>query len=119
MYVICYIHMSRFSFFNFFSMSLLLNILFERDSYSNAYLLTKFGFDTAENEPSKVYKIFCKFCKNSKPSSPCGDAGNLLESPARRRCFDLGSQPVEPPRGSPSASILAGTPCAPGNLGLF
>ena len=25
---------------------------FERDSYSNAYLLAKFGFDTAENEPS-------------------------------------------------------------------
>ena len=33
-------------------MSLLLNLLFERDSYSNAYLLAKFSFDTAENEPS-------------------------------------------------------------------
>ena len=29
-----------------------LNLLFELDSYSNEYLLAKFGFDTAENEPS-------------------------------------------------------------------
>ena len=28
--------------------------LFKRYSYSNAYLLAKFGFDTAENEPRKV-----------------------------------------------------------------
>ena len=28
-----------------------LNLLFETDSYSNEYLLAKFGFDTAENEP--------------------------------------------------------------------
>ena len=30
-------------------MSLFLNLLFETDSYSNEYLLAKFGFDTAEN----------------------------------------------------------------------
>ena len=30
---------------------------FKRDSYSNAYLLAKFGFDTAENEPCKVWPI--------------------------------------------------------------
>ena len=35
--------------FQFRSMSLFLNLLFETDSYSNAYLLGKFGFDTAEN----------------------------------------------------------------------
>ena len=35
-------------------MSLFLNLLFETDSYSNEYLLTKFGVDTAENEPLKV-----------------------------------------------------------------
>ena len=35
-------------------MSLFLNLLFETDSYSNEYLLAKFGFDTAENEPYKV-----------------------------------------------------------------
>ena len=29
-------------------MSLFLNLLFEQDSYSNAYLLATFGFDTAE-----------------------------------------------------------------------
>ena len=33
------------------SMSLLLNLLFELDSYSNEYLIAKFGFDTAENDP--------------------------------------------------------------------
>ena len=32
-------------------MSLFLNLLFETDSYSNEYLLTNVGFDTAENEP--------------------------------------------------------------------
>ena len=32
-----------------------LNLLFERDSYSNAYLVAKFGFDTAENEPNAAY----------------------------------------------------------------
>ena len=34
--------------------SLFLNLLFETDSYSNAYFLAKFGFDTADNEPCKV-----------------------------------------------------------------
>ena len=38
-------------------MSLLLNLLFETDSYSNAYLLARFGVDTAENEPLKVCLI--------------------------------------------------------------
>ena len=40
-----------------FSVSLhapFLNLLFERDSYSNAYLLPKIGFDTAENEPFNI-----------------------------------------------------------------
>ena len=31
-----------------------LNLLFEQIANSNAYLLAKFGFDTAENEPFKV-----------------------------------------------------------------
>ena len=40
-------------------MSLLLNLLFETDSYSNEYLLAKIGVDTAENEPLEVWgKIF-------------------------------------------------------------
>ena len=38
-------------------MSLLLNLLFEPDSYSNAYLLPKIGFDTAENERCKVWPV--------------------------------------------------------------
>ena len=38
-------------------MSLVLNLLFETDSYSNEYLIAKFGFDTAENEPLKVCLI--------------------------------------------------------------
>ena len=32
-------------------MSLFLNLLFKTDSYSNEYLLAKFGFDTAEDSP--------------------------------------------------------------------
>ena len=36
-------------------MSLFLNLLFETDSYSNEYLLAKFGFDTAESEPFKIH----------------------------------------------------------------
>ena len=32
-------------------MSLFLNLLFEQIANSNEYLLAKFGFDTAENEP--------------------------------------------------------------------
>ena len=43
--------------FQTLSVSLLLNLLLEQDSYSNAYLLAKFGFDTAENEPCKVCPI--------------------------------------------------------------
>ena len=39
---------------SFLSMSLFLNLLFETDSYSNEYLLAKFGVDTEENEPHKV-----------------------------------------------------------------
>ena len=38
---------------------LLLNLLFEQDSYSNEYFYAKFGFDTAgqaENELSKFAK---------------------------------------------------------------
>ena len=46
--------------FQFLSMSLLLNLLFEPDPYSNEYLVSKFGllacFDTAENEFSRVYQ---------------------------------------------------------------
>ena len=30
------------------------SFLFETDSYTNAYFLAKFGFDTTENEPCKV-----------------------------------------------------------------
>ena len=51
-------------------MSLFLNLLFETDSYcmllySNEYLPAKFGFDTAENELSKV-------CR-SKQATPTPD----------------------------------------------
>ena len=34
-----------------------LNLLFEQIANSNEYLLTKFGFDTAENEPCEVRKF--------------------------------------------------------------
>ena len=57
MYVIATVFCSNFH----FSVSLHVpfsQFLFERDSYSNEYLLAKFGFDTAENEPRKVHLIF-------------------------------------------------------------
>ena len=38
-------------------MSLFLNLLFETDSYSNEYLLAKFGFDAAENEPLELIDL--------------------------------------------------------------
>ena len=34
-----------------------LNLLFEQIANSNEYLLAKFGFDTAENEPCEVRKF--------------------------------------------------------------
>ena len=33
------------------------NLLFEQIANSNEYLLAKFGFDTAENEPCEVRKF--------------------------------------------------------------
>ena len=53
MYVIATVFCSNFH----FSVSLHVpfsQFLFERDSYSNEYLLGKFGVDTAENGPFKV-----------------------------------------------------------------
>ena len=46
--------------FQSLSMSLFLNLLFEPDSYSNEYLLAKFGVDTAENGPLKVCQKLAK-----------------------------------------------------------
>ena len=53
-------------------MSLFLNLLFETDSYSNEYLLAKFSFDTAENEPWKV----CPLSAYRSPRS----IGNYLKA---------------------------------------
>ena len=55
MYVIATVFCSNFH----FSVSLHVpfsQFLFERDSYSNEYLLAKFGFDTAENGPKFAKK---------------------------------------------------------------
>ena len=43
-----------------------LNLLFERDSYSNVDFLAKFGFDTAENEPCQA----CPIPRNAAASVP-------------------------------------------------
>ena len=43
-----------FAFFSLFPCHSFLNILFESDSYSNYYFLTKFGVDTEDNESYKV-----------------------------------------------------------------
>ena len=49
-------------------MSPFLNLLFEQDSYSNAYLLAKCCFDTAENEPAKNLQKFPKFANFADPT---------------------------------------------------
>ena len=50
---------------SFFPYPSFLNLLFESDSYSNEYLLTKFGVDTAENEPLEACQ---KLAKSSNKS---------------------------------------------------
>ena len=68
------------------SMSLFLNLLFETDSYSNAYLLSKFGFDTAaaaENEPCQV----CKTATSRRGSHPPARAGCGKLYRARSRLY--------------------------------
>ena len=71
-------------------MSLFLNLLFEQDSYSNEYLLAKFGFDTAENEPLKVCKklakVRIKVKKHRKTPS-----GLLSRAPTRKATLEPGS----------------------------
>ena len=42
-----------------------------RRELSNAYLLAKFGFDTAENEPCKV----CTIERGGSGGDPCGTPG--------------------------------------------
>ena len=51
-----------------------------RRELSNAYLLAKFGFDTAENEPSKV-------CRPRRPSKRC--PARTTSAPPARLCLQL------------------------------
>ena len=56
-------------------MSLFLNLLFETDSYSNEYLLAKFGFDTAEDSPvyqptSQPRTSLVKFARSPRTDPP-------------------------------------------------
>ena len=60
------------------------------DSYSNEYLLAKFGFNTAENEPLKVCqelepKVRIKVRKNI--GAPCISTGIDVTSVVRRSKF--------------------------------
>ena len=57
-------------------MPLFLNLLFEPDSYPNAYLIAKIGFDTAENEP-------CKVCLSAGAAPPIGAAAVDRHAPRR------------------------------------
>ena len=63
-----------------------LNLLFEQIANSNEYLLAKFGFDTAENEPLKVHLIFkiwdLIFTEPPRPLLPAEtwEQGKLLTS---------------------------------------
>ena len=79
-------------------MSLLLNLLFEPDSYSNEYLLAKFGVDTKEilrTSPLKFAHLAEKSGKGSisnlstqvrpGPLAPRGHAGGGGEAPAGLR----------------------------------
>ena len=48
-----------------------LNLLFEQIANSNEYLLAKFGFDTAENEPaSQPRTSFVKFARSPRTDPP-------------------------------------------------
>ena len=49
-----------------------------RRELSNAYLLAKFGFNTAENEPSKFRRSRANFCGVSIPYVEPGEAAAAL-----------------------------------------
>ena len=79
----CYGLLFKFSFFSLsesLSMSIFLNLLFERIANSNAYLLAKIGFDTAENEP-------CKACLIDRFSSPAGRSSSRASRPGEGRAM--------------------------------
>ena len=80
----CYGYLSKFSFFSLspcpFSQS-----SFRTDSYSNEYLLAKFGFDTAENEP-------CKDCPLSAYRSPRYDFDARVDVPLHLRSLRVVAQ---------------------------
>ena len=80
--------------------------LFERDSYSNAYLLAKFGFDTSKNEPCKICPIErCPRSGRSQAAAPRqllkGQLGAVLvvcpegEDPRRASCGGRTSSPMK------------------------
>ena len=66
-------------------MSLLLNLLFEADSYSNEYLLAKFGVDTAENGPLKVSQKLANSWKKVRKNIG-------LHEPRRAEALGIGSR---------------------------
>ena len=75
-----------------------LNLLFEQIANSNEYLLAKFGFDTAENEPSKVCPIERQALPRSCPAlrSVLGREAEGLASVDERRSLN---SPVRPDFG--------------------
>ena len=76
-------------------MSLFLNLLFEQDSYSNAYLLAKFGFDTAENEPCQVCPIPRNVAARLPRRRRASGAGEMEHPALARPVFPL-FRPVRP-----------------------
>ena len=64
-----------------------LNLLFEQIAYSNAYLLAKFGLDTAENEPSRVCPI------HGAESRPAGSRAQVGEQAADLAARAEGTEP--------------------------
>ena len=67
-----------------------LNLLFEQIANSNAYLLAKFGFDTAENEPCKV----CPLSVYRSPRYTCFPR-NYFHVSHMRNALDHAFDPVE------------------------
>ena len=56
-----------------------------RGELSNAYLLAKFGFDTAENQPSKVLRAHAEQRRRAAPRRPRRDSlGDLRRARSRR-----------------------------------
>ena len=94
---------------------------------SNAYLLAKFRFDTAENEPGKNLQNFANFPNfaNPNPLGPGDAAGRRVAAPLQRRRAarglaerELGGAEGRRPRAAPHRGGFHRRRVRPGGLPL-